>query len=271
MDIQVLTPAIGAVIKDVDLSRGLNDAEVADIRKALLKHLVIFFEDQHLTPVQHRDFAARFGGLHTHPLYPGVEDAKELFILDNHAGNPTDNDAWHTDVTFIETPPMGSILYAKHLPAVGGDTVWSSMRAAYLGLSAPFREFLKGLDAVHDFARGFPTTGTVAKAAGEDKHAKARAEHPPVGASGDPLPSRNGRGWVVRQFRIHLAHTGREPQGECGDPEAAARTYPAAGISGALALDTQCHRLLGQSRDAALRCERLSASPPDHAPRDDHG
>ena len=61
---------------------------------------------KNITPVQHRDFAARFGALHTHPLYPGVETAPELFILDHHPGNPTDNDAWHTDVTFIETPPM---------------------------------------------------------------------------------------------------------------------------------------------------------------------
>ncbi len=180
MDVSVLTPAIGAVINAVDLSQRLDEATIGEIRKALLKHQVIFFQDQHLTPSQHRDFAARFGALHTHPLYPGVDDAKELFILDNHGGNPTDNDAWHSDVTFIETPPMGSILYARQLPPAGGDTIWSNMREAYLGLSEPFRDFLKGLDAVHDFARGFPAAGAVAKAAGEDTHAKARAQHPPV-------------------------------------------------------------------------------------------
>uniref|UniRef100_UPI00286B165B taurine dioxygenase n=1 Tax=Phenylobacterium sp. TaxID=1871053 RepID=UPI00286B165B len=147
---------------------------------ALLKHQVIFFEDQHMSPVQHRDFAARFGALHTHPLYPGVPEAPELFILDNHKDNPTDNDSWHTDVTFIETPPMASILYARHLPASGGDTIWSNMKAAYEALSPAFREFLSSLDAVHDFARGFPQRGIVAKGAGEDKHAKALAEHPPV-------------------------------------------------------------------------------------------
>lgn len=141
---------------------------------------MIFFENQRMTPVQHRDFAARFGALHTHPLYPGVPEAPELFILDNHAGNPTDNDAWHTDVTFIETPPMGSILYARSLPPNGGDTVWANMKAAYDALSPVFREFLSGLDAVHDFARGFPQRGIVANAAGAEKHAKALAEHPPV-------------------------------------------------------------------------------------------
>ncbi|HEY5339323.1 MAG TPA: taurine dioxygenase [Rhizomicrobium sp.] len=181
-DIQVhpLTPTIGAVIGNVDLSTRPDDATVAAIRAALLAHKVIFFEDQHITPMQHRDFAARFGGLHTHPLYPGVAEAPELFVLDNHANNPTDNDAWHTDVTFIETPPLGALLYAKSLPENGGDTIWANMQVAYEALSKPMREFLIGLDAIHDFARGFPARGTVAKGAGADKHAKALEEHPPV-------------------------------------------------------------------------------------------
>jgi taurine dioxygenase len=103
-----------------------------------------------------------------------------MFILDNHANNPTDNDAWHTDVTFIETPPLGAILYAKLLPDEGGDTCWANMQAAYEGLSKPLQRFLAELDAVHDFNRGFPQTGQVAKQAGQDKAAKALEEHPPV-------------------------------------------------------------------------------------------
>jgi len=175
-----LTPTIGAVIEGVDLSRPVDDEIVAGIRAALLKHRVIFFIDQHITPVQHRDFAARFGSLHTHPLYPGVPEAPEMFVLDNHAGNPTDNDSWHTDVTFIETPPLGAILYAKQLPPEGGDTLWCNMRAAYEALSPPMQSFLAPLDAVHDFARGFPARGIVAKASGADKHSKAVEAHPPV-------------------------------------------------------------------------------------------
>jgi taurine dioxygenase len=178
--VRPLTPTIGAVIEGADLSRPLDEEALAEIRGALLDRKVIFFEDQHLTPVQHRDFAARFGGLHTHPLYPGVPEAPELFILDNHRDNPTDNDSWHTDVTFIETPPMASILYAKLLPPCGGDTVWADMQAAYEALSPAFREFLAQLDAVHDFARGFPQRGVVARGAGAEKHAKALEEHPPV-------------------------------------------------------------------------------------------
>jgi taurine dioxygenase len=178
--VKSLTPTIGALIERVDLSQAADDEVIAAIRAALLKHRVIFFEDQHITPTQHRDFAARFGRLHTHPLYPGVPEAPEMFILDNHAGNPTDNDAWHTDVTFIETPPLGAVLYARQLPHEGGDTLWCNMRAAYEALSPAMQAFLSQLDAVHDFARGFPARGTVATAAGSDKHARAVEEHPPV-------------------------------------------------------------------------------------------
>jgi taurine dioxygenase len=178
--VRTLTPTIGAVVEGADLSKPLADEEIAQIRAALLKHKVIFFEDQHISAVEHRDFAARFGKLHTHPLYPGVSEAPEMFVLDNHASNPTDNDAWHTDVTFIETPPLGAILYAKLLPEEGGDTCWANMQAAYEALSPPMRGFLASLDAVHDFARGFPARMTVAQAAGDQKYAKAVEEHPPV-------------------------------------------------------------------------------------------
>jgi taurine dioxygenase len=180
INISNLTPTIGAVVHGIDLAKRLDDEDIAAIRAALLRQKVIFFEDQHITPVQHRDFAARFGQLHTHPLYPGVPEAPEMFILDNHANNPTDNDAWHTDVTFIETPPLGAILYAKLLPTEGGDTCWANMQAAYEGLSKPLQKFLAELDAVHDFNRGFPQHGQVAKQAGRDKAAKALDEHPPV-------------------------------------------------------------------------------------------
>ena len=112
-----------AVIENVDLGKPLDHEEVAAIRAALLAHKVIFFEDQHISATEHRDFAARFGALHTHPLYPGVPEAPELFILDNHANNPTDNDAWHTDVTFLERPDLGSILYAVEVPEVGVEAV----------------------------------------------------------------------------------------------------------------------------------------------------
>jgi taurine dioxygenase len=180
LSVEPLSPAIGAVVHGLDLARGINEATATSIRRALLRHEVLFFENQNLTPVQHRDFAAWFGALHIHPVYPQVEGVPEVLVLDNHADNPTDNDNWHTDVTFIETPPMASILYARQLPPWGGDTLWSSMTAAYQALSEPFREFLSTLEAVHDFTRSFPPDLQAVRNAGTSQYDKARREHPPV-------------------------------------------------------------------------------------------
>ena len=175
-----LNPTIGAVISGVDLSVQQPDAVIKAINRALLAHKVIFFRDQSLSPVQHRDFAARFGELHVHPLYPQDGATPELMVLDNHAKNPSDNDAWHTDVTFLERPAMGALLYAEHLPPSGGDTLWSSMTAAYQALSPTLRRFLEGLSAVHDFVHAFPADGLAGANAGREQYEKARAEHPPV-------------------------------------------------------------------------------------------
>ena len=179
LQVTPLTPAIGAVLSGVDLAGPVSDDTVADIRAALLRHQVVFFREQSITPLQHRDFAARFGPLHVHPLYDRANEAPEIMVIDNHPGNPTDNDAWHTDVTFIETPPLGCLLYADQLPSQGGDTLWSSMSAAYRALSKPMQTFLEGLQAVHSFAHAFGGTHA-ADAAGQERFAKAVRDNPPV-------------------------------------------------------------------------------------------
>lgn len=180
LEIEPLSPAIGAVLRGVNLAERASDDLVGDIRAALLKHQVIFFEGQDFTPTQQRDFAARFGDLHVHPLYDRDEGHPEIMIIDNHVDNPTDNNFWHTDVTFIDTPPMGSILAARQLPPVGGDTMWASMTAAYNALSKPMQTFLQGLEAVHDFAYAFTADGIAGSQAGREKYEKAVAANPPV-------------------------------------------------------------------------------------------
>ena len=180
LNVTPLTSVIGGLVQGVDLSQPVSDETIADIRAALLDRQVLFFENQDITPRQHIDFAARFGALHTHPLYPAIEGIPEMIVLDNNKDNPTDNDAWHTDVTFIETPPLGSILHARHLPPTGGDTLWSSMTAAYRGLSPTMQKFLSGLEAVHDFTRSFPAESLVSQGAGRAKYEEARLKNPPV-------------------------------------------------------------------------------------------
>lgn len=85
---------------------------------------------------------------------------EEIIVLDTHNDNPPDNDNWHTDVTFIDTPPAGAILAAKELPMTGGDTLWTSGIAAREALSEPFRQLLSGLHAEHDFRKSFGSIST---------------------------------------------------------------------------------------------------------------
>ena len=180
LNVTPLNPTIGAVVSGVDLATPQPQSVISQINQALLAHKVLYFRGQSLTPVQQRDFAARFGELHIHPLYPQDGATPELMVLDNHAKNPSDNDNWHTDVTFLERPAMGALLYAEHLPPSGGDTLWSSMTAAYKALSPAMQGFLQSLSAVHDFVHAFPIDGLAGSNAGPAQYEKARAEHPPV-------------------------------------------------------------------------------------------
>jgi taurine dioxygenase len=175
-----VTPTIGAVVEGATLTKPPADSDIAAIRRLLLRYKVLFFEDQAFSPAALRDFAARFGTLYTHPIYPSLAEVPEIVVLDNHPGNPTDNDSWHTDATFLENPFMASILYAYDLPTSGGDTLWLDMRAAYLALSAPFRAFLSTLEAIHDFARGFDPEILPSKNAGKARYEQARRSYPPV-------------------------------------------------------------------------------------------
>ncbi|WP_277978152.1 taurine dioxygenase [Pantoea endophytica] len=162
-----LGPNIGAQVSDVDLSRPLSDAQFEQLYHGLLRHQVLFLRNQVITPEQQRALAIRFGDLHIHPVYPHAEGVEEIIVLDTHQDNPPDNDNWHTDVTFIHTPPAIAILASKLLPESGGDTLWSTGIAAYEALSEPFKTLLNGLQAEHDFKKSFQ----------EYKYRKTEEEH----------------------------------------------------------------------------------------------
>ena len=165
--IKPLGPFIGAQVGNLDVSRPLSDAQFEQLYHALLRHQVLFLREQVITPEQHRALAIRFGDLHIHPVYPHAEGVEEIIVLDTHQDNPPDNDNWHTDVTFIQTPPAVALLASKVLPESGGDTLWTSGIAAYEALSAPFKTLLVELRAEHDFTKAFP----------EYKHRKTEEAH----------------------------------------------------------------------------------------------
>jgi len=151
-----LSSDIGAQIEGVDLTQQLSLEQRDDIEQALLTHQVIFVKNQSITPQQQARFAANFGDLHIHPIYPNVPEQPEVLVLDTAVTDVRDNAVWHTDVTFLPTPAMGAVLSAKQLPAFGGDTLWASGIAAFEGLSKPLQRLLDGLTATHDFTKSFP-------------------------------------------------------------------------------------------------------------------
>jgi alpha-ketoglutarate-dependent taurine dioxygenase len=150
LEFQRLEPTIGARVRGVDLARATDD-QVRDLRAALAEYKVLFFSDQHdLQPDSQIALGRRLGEVtESHPVVPGVdENHPEIYELDSNTGGFAD--IWHTDVTFVRRPPLGSVLRAVVLPPTGGDTQWADLELAYDSLSEPVRRLADQLAAVHD-------------------------------------------------------------------------------------------------------------------------
>jgi taurine dioxygenase len=146
--------ALGAEVEGVDLSRPLAAETVAELRRAWLEHLVLFFRDQPLTSAQYIAFAERFGTPTDYPLlkgidgYPKIIEVKKLEHERINFGG-----LWHSDTTYLETPPMASMLLARETPPQGGDTLFANMYLAWDALSEGMRRMLRGLKAVNSSAK----------------------------------------------------------------------------------------------------------------------
>ena len=142
--------ALGAEIGGVDLAQGLDDETVAAIRSALLEHLVIFFRDQNLTSAQYMVFAEKFGELSEYPMISGIEGYPKIIPV-TKLEHETINfgGIWHSDTTYLENPPMGTMLLARELPPRGGDTLFANQYMAYETLSEGMRKMLDGLTGVN--------------------------------------------------------------------------------------------------------------------------
>lgn len=146
--VERLAGALGAEVRGVRLAQ-LDDAEFAALERLLLEHQVLFLPDQHLTVDEHVAFGRRFGPLEAHPnLKNPFTQHPELFELAATHGGVADE--WHTDLTFRPDPAVLSVLQIRRAPAVGGDTMWASLYAAYEGLSEPMKALCDGLTALHD-------------------------------------------------------------------------------------------------------------------------
>ena len=125
----------------------LSDAQFTAVETALVENELIIFRNQDITSRQLMDFGRRFGELTVHPFAPNEgKNAPELIKFRNDETTPPfGTDVWHSDETFRAEPPMATILCAKEVPAVGGDTMFVSMSAAYDGLSDRMQQLISGL------------------------------------------------------------------------------------------------------------------------------
>jgi taurine dioxygenase len=170
-----LTCHIGAELRNVNLGDASRDDTLfAEIKSLLLKHRVIFLRDQEITRAEHVAFARRFGELEDHPVvgsdpdHPGlVRIYKSLDSKKEHYEN-----AWHTDASWRECPPMGCVLRCIECPEVGGDTIWANMVEAYAGLPETIKTRIQGLRAKHSIEHTFGAAMT------PEARAKLAAQYP---------------------------------------------------------------------------------------------
>lgn len=201
-----ITPAsgaLGASVHGIDLRQPLADADVDRILGLLDEHLVLFFPGQDIDDEQQLAFARRFGDPYLHPLSKlrGATTAAVGHIVDS-VEMPPYQDRWHTDVSWDFEPPTYGVLRAIEMPARGGDTLWANGYAAYESLSAPMREAIAALQALHDMgsARAF-----VSKA-GAELVARTQAEYPGAVWPVVGTHPRTGRHFlnVNKEFTSHL-------------------------------------------------------------------
>lgn len=148
--VEPLSGAIGAQIHGVDLSQPLDKGTVRAIRQAWLAHLVIFFRDQDINAQQQLNFARCIGEPMAYPFVKGLAD-EPLITPVVKLENETKNfgGIWHSDTTYLDVPPMGTLLLARELPPTGGDTLFANMYLAYESLSSGMRDMLDGLVALN--------------------------------------------------------------------------------------------------------------------------
>ncbi len=159
LNTDTITPNLGAEVEGLDLSKPLEPETVDELRRLFLDHMVLVFRDQTLTREQHKRFSSYFGDLHIHPSHKSGFNKKidkkkdpEVFVIDTKPDAPlTNGEAWHSDVSCEEVPPMASLLYVTKVPENGGgDTLFANMYEAYAELSEGLKDLLNDKKAFHD-------------------------------------------------------------------------------------------------------------------------
>ena len=154
LDIRPISGALGAEIGGIDLSDDLDDHTIAAIRRAWLDHLVIFFRGQEQAPERFLAFARRFGEVVKYPFLKRLDGFPEITpVVKLEHERVNFGGLWHSDATYLERPPMGTVLIARELPTYGGDTLFTNMYLAYETLSPGMQRLLDGLVAANSSAK----------------------------------------------------------------------------------------------------------------------
>lgn len=181
--------SLGASVTGVDLSKPLSDEEVATIRQAWLDHLVLAFPDQ---PMSHADlerFTRYFGPFGDDPFIAPIDGHPHIIEVKRAADEKASvfAAAWHSDWSFQDTPPAGTILHSKITPPVGGDTLFCNGYAAYEALSDEMKTKIEGLNAVHSAALAYAPDGVYGKGDGADRSMTIKASEDALNTKSHPI------------------------------------------------------------------------------------
>jgi taurine dioxygenase len=174
IEVTPLTAQIGAVIDGVDLRKELDELQRAELRRALLDHLVIFLHDQDLSDDEHIAAARNFGEPNVYTVTRARGLDQPLEWIEDSETNPPKTDLWHTDVAFLPQPPEMAMINMKIVPSTGGDTMWCSLYAAHDSLSPAMQVLIAGLE--QDLHPGDYMRQTVEREYGADVMARVEAD-----------------------------------------------------------------------------------------------
>jgi len=150
IEINPLSGALGAEITGVNLASGVDDQTFGELHSALGEYGVLFFRKQPLTEEQHVEFASRWGDINVNRFFATSNGNPHIAEIRKEADHETNiGSVWHTDHSYDEIPALGSILLARDVPQVGGDTLYASMYRAYETLSPGLKATLETLRAEH--------------------------------------------------------------------------------------------------------------------------
>jgi taurine dioxygenase len=201
--VRPIAGSLGAEIGGVDLATDLDEGTVAAIRRAWLEHQVVFFRRQQLDADAFLAFARCIGPLARYPFVPGIEGHDEIIAVTKLPDETTNfGGIWHSDTTYLDEPPMATMLLAREVPPAGGDTLFADMYGAYEALSPTMRSVLDPLRAVNSSALAdvSKTREDRIREAGDAPPQEYEAVHPVVRTHPE-----TGR----KALYVNVAHTAR--------------------------------------------------------------